>query len=460
MNTENEKRLDDLFKKKLEDPVDQIRYEEGDWDALEGMLDESRKRRSVVLLWPILSGVAAMLLIALGIWLFKPDTPRQPGNNVAGHNHKDTTNNNSKIAKANDAIIDKSNLTAGVKDTVLNKNASIAAARTGTILDATQNVVHATQARNKISNRRFVLNKKVPVVDDNVAQQQSIPSKKDDQPAYAQQPVINKKDTGSDKTIIPDKVSGDTYAINQQAAVAPAQKQASPDVTSSPSVNNTGLAANTPGKSAKVKPQLAYRPQYTLSIVAAPDLNGVSSFAQSKVGTNIGLTFALGVSRKLTVSTGALYSVKPYLTSFANYNSGSSYKWPVNPQSVTADCRMLDIPLNIGYLVYHKQQNKISVGTGLSSYIMLHESYKFTYNNQYGGASGPGNYTVPNPGKYFFGIMNLNATYERQLNSKVGISIQPYLKVPLSNVGYSQVKLQTTGVAVGLSWNLNSLKTP
>ena len=42
MNTENEKRLDDLFKKKLEDPVDEIRYEEG------GLPAEVRKARGSV----------------------------------------------------------------------------------------------------------------------------------------------------------------------------------------------------------------------------------------------------------------------------------------------------------------------------------------------------------------------------------------------------------------------------
>jgi len=460
MNTENEKRLDDLFKKKLEDPVDEIRYEEGDWDALEGMLDKSRKKKGIVLLWPILSGVAALLLIALGIWLFKPKANGQPDNNMAAHSTRDTIIDNSKIANTKDTILDKNKAIASVRDTILDKKASISATKKDTILDKIPTIAHTNKTNTKTDNTHFATNKKVPAVNNNL-QQTIAPVKKDNQPAYVQQPVVNKKDASPDKAALPNKLSDDNYAANQQTVVTPPQKQTpQPVITPPPAANTAGLAANTPAKVNKTRPQMAYRPQYTLSVVAAPDLNGVSSFAQSKVGTNIGLTFAVGVSRKLTITTGALYSVKPYLTSFANYNTGSGYKWPVDPQSVTADCRMLDIPLNIGYQVYHKQQNKISIGTGLSSYIMLHESYKFTYNNTYGGASGPANYTVPNPGRYFFGVMNLNATYERQLNSKVGISIQPYLKVPLSNVGYSQVKLQTTGVAVGLSWNLNSLKTP
>lgn len=450
MNTENEKRLDDLFKKKLEDPVDEIRYEEGDWDALEGMLDKSRKRKAVVYLWPILSGVAALLLIFLGWWMFSTKNGNQAGDTFASSRTKDTITGNNKIASVHDTILDKTKVTASVKDTILDKTVSIATTKKDTILDKTQAIAHTV-----------AVHKNIPVLKKNAIPQQVSPLKKDNQAIFAQQVAVPKKDTILDKSLKQNKVNNDAYAANQQPTVTPAQRPVQQSVTPPAVSNDAGLAANTPAKP-KIKPQMAYRPQYTLSVVAAPDLNGVNSFAQSKVGTNIGLTFAAGLSRKLTVSTGALYSVKPYLTSFSNYKTGSAYQWPVDPQSVTADCRMLDIPLNVAYQVYHKQQNKISIGTGLSSYIMLHESYKFTYNNnyQYGGASGPANYTVPNPGRYFFGVMNLNATYERQLNSKVGISIQPYLKVPLSNVGYSQVKLQTTGIAVGLSWNLNSLTKP
>jgi hypothetical protein len=119
---------------------------------------------------------------------------------------------------------------------------------------------------------------------------------------------------------------------------------------------------------------------------------------------------------------------------------------------------MLDIPLNIGYQVFNKHQNKIIIGTGLSSYIMLHESYKFSYASA--SAAGPASYTVANSNGYYFGVLNLNATFERRLNSKVGVDIQPYIKLPLTNIGYSQVRLQTTGIAVGLHWNLNSLTKP
>ncbi|MDP9079227.1 MAG: hypothetical protein M3O71_17500 [Bacteroidota bacterium] len=434
MNTENDKRLDDLFKKKLEDPVDEIRYEEGDWDALEQMLDKP-KRKGIIFLWPFISSVAAIALLFFGWWMFKNQAGTKPDKDqtqvAARHNKVDTIVEHNQVAAHNTK-----------KDTIVEHTA--------------------------LQLQAVVKNKPIDTIVEHKALKQTgtpvqkvVRSFNDDKSLFAASAQKQRKDTIIEKNAIRNnRMADELVAMNAVPAVSKgvAGDKAVKSIELPRPVVRPGASQMAGLNGKKGRTSLAYRPQYTLSVIAAPDFNGVGSFQQSKVGTNIGMTFAVGLSKKFTITTGALYSVKPYLTNFNNYNTGSTYKWAVNPINVTADCRMLDIPLNVGYQVYHRSQNKISVGTGLSSYLMLHESYKFQY--EYGGPQGPTNYTVAKPGKYFFGIVNLNATYERQVTSKVGVSIQPYLKLPLSNVGYSQVKLQTTGVAVGLSWNLNSLTKP
>ncbi|WP_428330856.1 hypothetical protein [Mucilaginibacter sp.] len=412
MNTDKEKRLDDLFKKKLDDPVDEIRYEEGDWDSLEQMM-EKPKRRAIVYWLPILSSVAALLLLFLGWWTFKPQTITKPIKNQlqAVQTHK-----NIDSITALKATQQQASPIQKVQSTI---NYAATAGRV---------------KRVKVNNGG-ALNTS-PVNNGHIV---AVPNN---------QQANNQLGSDPDKMLVAVKpepvyrVSGiDAKSISLVSLKRP--------------VYNSGSLLSKGKNGLKVKPP--YHSQYALSVLAAPDVNGVgSSFTQGKVGTNIGLMFSAGIARKLTISTGALYSVKPYSTSFGNYHT--PYQFKVDPTSVMADCRMLDIPINIGYQVYNKHQNKISVGTGLSSYIMLHENYKFNY--EYANTTGPVNYIVPNSNKYFFGVLNLNATYQHQVNSKVGISIQPYVKLPLTNIGYSQVKLQTTGVAIGLTWNLNSLTKP
>ena len=417
MNNEKDKELDDFFRRGLEDPVENTGYMDDDWDKMEQLLDKPKKRGVIVYWLPILSGVAALLLLFLGWWAFRPAI----------------SNNNQKPLQA---VVKHQKLDTGMNGGLIRQQI---AGRQNTQPTATI----AATTKNGKSNGSNSMGKTLFTSSAYGARRDTAGAFKNssiDTPVPNVLATVDNKVNGISPSITGIAQSFDKTNVKDSAAIP------------------RELAVTPPVKTNKIKVKVrpAFHPQYALSVLAAPDINGVSSFQQSKVGTNLGLGFSAGISRKLTVSTGVLYSVKPYITAFANYHTG--YQFQVNPVNVTADCRMLDIPLNIGYQLYNKHQNKISIGTGLSSYIMLHENYKFNYADSY--ATGPASYTVPRSGKYFFGVANLNATYERQLNEKMGISVQPYLKLPLTDIGYSQVRLQTTGVAVGITWNLNSLSKP
>ncbi|MDB5139917.1 MAG: hypothetical protein JWR12_1833 [Mucilaginibacter sp.] len=414
MNNEKDKRLDELFRKSLKDPVDETRYREGDWGALEQMLGQDKKRKGIIYWLPILSSVAALLLLFLGWWTLRAPqkADHKAQNNLQAINHQKhaTTETGTSVHQPGNQ----------------NKNTPQASTYT-------DNINHG----KKSSNNKLFITRVVP----------------------GHLPIVAGNNIAGAKNVDANNMNEALSAQNRLPVFEPEQGIKGTVTPEDLLKNNAGYIAslNTDknGKS-KIKPVNAFRPQYALTVLAAPDINGVGSFQQSKVGTNVGLQFSAGVTKKLTITTGAMYSAKPYTMGFENYHT--LYQFSETPVNVTADCRMLDIPINVGYQVYNKHQNKISLGTGLSSYIMLHESYKFNYSDPY--ASGPTAYTVPHSNKYFLGVFNLNATYDHQINSKVAIEIQPYLKLPLTNIGYSQVRLQSTGVAVGLHWNINSLLKP
>jgi cytoskeletal protein RodZ len=416
--------IDSFFKHKLADPVDETAYREEDWDALEKMMDKG-KRRGIIYWLPLLSGVAALVLIVLGWWLFKPETDNQQ-------------NTQTQIAKTS-----KHNQQQQVDS--INKNTT-----TGTI----PALVAAPQPKNRTEQQMpknnhvntppqitFVERKADAPVAGN--DQQNMP-----QPTAKEQPVAN----ATALPIAGNVVAGTdtTKAVLAANNPAPLPEQRNTDMP------EKGMAAAAKTKKVNDGSSIFGRPQFALTIMGAPDINGVNSFSQSKAGTNIGLLFSASFN-KLTVSTGVAYSVKPYRIAYAN-NSYGNYYFGTDPTSVLADCRMLDIPFNVDYQFFNKNQNKISIGTGLSSYIMLQENYTYQYANP--GTLGPRGYSIASPGKYFFGIVNLQATYKRQINSKVGLSLQPYLKLPLGDVGASKVRLQSAGVALGVSWSINQLKKP
>lgn len=422
-----EKNIDKLFKHGLEDPVDETAFREGDWDAFEQLLDKD-KRRGKVLWLPILSSVAAILIAVFGWWMFRPQV----------------TKNNAQIAQQQTKVTQEQKLQpiitdraqkAGEQVATLHKPETNSAHETGKLF--TQPRPNKAQDQQHVNSvvidTREITN--IPAntvaVTPTVSGQSSIYNMRDDEPLTAH---------GLASEITP--ISSNNTPVIASVNILPEATDA--DATAAPKA----IIKKSGGSS--------FRPQFALTVLAASEKNGVGSLQNTNSGSNISLLFSVGV-KKFTVSTGASYSLKPYTLPFDQYHT--AYQFKNAPEYVSADCRVLDIPINIDYQVYKRAGNKISVGTGLSSYIMMHESYNYDYGSS-GSATGPASYTVKNQGKYLFSIMNLAATYQRQINSKVGISLQPYLKVPLSNIGYSQAKVETFGVAVGLNWNINSLTKP
>lgn len=417
-----EQDIDKIFRQKLGEPVDQPAYREDDWNALEQLLDGGKKRRGVVYWLPILSGVAALLLLVLGWWLFKPqatDDVQKPKNQMANVQQlkKQQPTNTDELTAINNAQkpIDNSS-PIGVNNI------------------KAQQPVQKQQVNNYVKMDNIV-NKDMPVF----------------------QPSVVFPDQN---TTLANNTSPELVAVKPSLQINTA---ANIGKVSAKNIITNDYAKSLAVKRNKITTMSSFsHPQYALTIMGAPDINGVNSFQQSKTGTNVGLLFSIGIN-KLTLTTGVSYSYKPYNTPFNGYQNSSStyssgYYFRANPINVLADCRMLDIPLNIDYQLFNKNKNKLSIGTGLSSYIMLKESYAYEYANP--AAVGPRGYNIASPGQYLFGVLNLQATYKRQVNAKVGVSVQPYLKLPLGEVGASQVRLQSAGVAVGLSWNINSLTKP
>jgi hypothetical protein len=407
-----EQDIDKIFRQKLGDPVNQTAYREDDWNALEQLLDKNKKRRGVIYWLPVLSSVAAILLLVLGWWLFKPqasDGAQKPTKQLA---------NVQQLKKQQAPNIDEPKAKNNIEQPVA-----------VSVPQLTKNSKSAVQipAQEIAINKAFKMPKLVS----------------DDLPVA--QPVA----------VPGQNTTPELLAVNRGLQIN--------STTRSGNVSVKNIITNDYAKSLaanrnKVTTTSSFsHPQFALTVMGAPDINGVNSFQQTKTGTNVGLLFSVGFN-KLTVTTGVTYSYKPYnVIANSSYQIGG-YTFRNNSTNVLADCRMLDIPINIDYQLFNKNQNKISIGTGISSYIMLKESYSYEYANAYG--QGSRNFNIASPGKYLFGIMNLQATYTRQVNAKVGVSVQPYFKLPLGEVGASEVKLQSAGVAIGLSWNINSLTKP
>jgi hypothetical protein len=421
-----EKGIDDIFKHGLQDPVNEPGFSERDWDVLENMLDEKNGTVAKVAWLRYISVAAAVVIIAFCWWMFKPAA----------------TNTPPEVAKT------KSGNQVPVIDSVSDEQKQIAGLPQKNEGEVNKSGTAENSAEMKLAGKKeptLAINNSV--VKGTINERVLLPDDKATDLGLIAQPGIK------------DINAGDFIIASQppRALINPVDARnidlKDIDVALKSSFRPLAASKVPVIKKAGVS---SLRPQFALTVLASPELNGIGSLRSASRGNNVGLLLTVGV-KKFTLTTGASYTVKPYSLPYSQYPS--NYSYGNAPQTVTADCRMLDIPINLGYQVFNRAGNKITLGTGVSSYVMTHETYTYDYA---AGAKvyGPSFYAAAGGSKYLFSIMNLQATYERKINSKFGLSIQPYYKVPLSEIGYSRVKVQTFGVALGINWNINSLTKP
>ncbi|MBS7566794.1 hypothetical protein KHS38_20480 [Mucilaginibacter sp. Bleaf8] len=410
MKEPDENKLDKLFRDGFAGSEKRVAFREEDWAAMEKLLDKkSGKRAGAYRFIYYASGIAAVLLLVLGLYFF--NGKQQHTDN---RQQKLTKNSPYKPKKHNDQSGQVSHHPVSgplVKPEQLVNRSSrksksffpLSAARKGRYPDAKQDLL----------------------IQETVAQ-------------------------------TPDSMIAPPTAI---LAENQTQTDRAPD-----SAIDTGNTATAPietanpldKKTKSIKPYLRNKPQFTLSILAAPDLNNTGSFAGGQVGTNVGIQLGLQLTKRFSIATGFGYAAKPYRASGFAYSN--AFQPPVPPTSIAANCKVLDIPVNVNYQLYAKGRDAITVGTGLSSYLMLREHYRFDYDNTPGLA--PFRLDIANQNQHWFGVLNINATYQRRINSKFSAVAQPYLKLPLTGIGNGNVNLRSAGVALGVSWNINTFGKP
>jgi cytoskeletal protein RodZ len=448
---EKDEELDKLFRKGAGDPANEPVYREADWEAMEQLLDQRKKRGGIVYWLPRLGSVAAVLLLSLLAWLlFRPHPVKQSNDQqVASVHSKPDTGISSAAARHETADSSKQKI-----HTPANLAQNSDHPGEGKKTDRSFPYLpegHAAKTPGKSSTNVFV-NNNAPVSKDNEETGTAALKNNDSTNVLA----ANADKTNAGQTAA-QTADGNVNAPANNTALAHDKGNIAQTGIQQDNGNTKGLANN--GSKPKAKAASvsggASHAIFAITAIASSDMNGISPLNSGRLGGNFGGLLSVSYG-KWTLSTGGMYSIKPYQESFADYHS--PYKFQTTPASVGANCRMIDIPLNLNYQVYRKGANKFTVGTGLSSYIILREDYSFNYANTY--YSGPASYSVVNRNRNVMSILNLDVTYEHQINPRFGLILQPYYKLPLTNVGFSQVKLQSTGLAVGLNMNLNPFKKP
>ncbi len=153
-----------------------------------------------------------------------------------------------------------------------------------------------------------------------------------------------------------------------------------------------------------------------------------------------------------------LRSVKKYTAPASDYAKPAHWYGP-KYESVGAVCTVLDIPVNLRFDVMLNDRRRWFISSGVSSYIMQKEYYEYQYpagviptQARYKEWSG-------STGFHRFSHLNVSVGYERNFRSdgllrRFSWQVEPFLKSPLSKLGYGKIRLTSTGVFFSLRYRL------
>ncbi|MEQ1586094.1 MAG: outer membrane beta-barrel protein [Cyclobacteriaceae bacterium] len=184
-----------------------------------------------------------------------------------------------------------------------------------------------------------------------------------------------------------------------------------------------------------------------LRALASPDFSTINFSSASSVGSNYAFLLEYQINPRLTISTGAIRSMKKYTTSEEITYSGYT------ADQLDGACRIIDIPLNVYYNFPSQSRISFYAGVGLSSYIMQQENYTYTVNYTYSSRS----YSTQVDGKNneWFKVLNLSAGIQYQMTHRVHLQAEPFVKTSLVGIGEGDVLLNSLGIFFGVKYKIN-----
>jgi hypothetical protein len=188
----------------------------------------------------------------------------------------------------------------------------------------------------------------------------------------------------------------------------------------------------------------------------SPDFSSVGLGQYTTPGVAFGLVAHYQLNKRISVAAGIVKSNKRYVAAGKDYNPPAGY-WEnktngVIPVEVNGACNMLEIPLTIQYKFSRRKDNSMFITGGLSSYVMLNETYDYTFQNTNPGAAN--SWTSKGSSSYLFSVVNISVGYEHAISSRFDVGIEPYIKIPIAEIGWTNIKLFSTGASITLRFNL------
>jgi len=204
--------------------------------------------------------------------------------------------------------------------------------------------------------------------------------------------------------------------------------------------------------------------RWNVMLSVSPDFSTTDLDKFTTPGTAFGIAAYYAINNKFSISAGVVKSSKFYWDSGDEYKPNQAGFWTkktngVVPTKIEGSCSVLEIPIGLQYYFISSKKSKLYFASTFSSYIMLKESYQYSFDAPNPGATDSWN--AKKTSYSLFSIANLAVGYERSISNRIMIGVSPYFKIPMSGVGsWANVKLYSTGAAFTLRYQFQKKKKP
>lgn len=430
--------MDNKIRKAAE--TDSHRFQLKDWQKMEALLDEhlpqEKKRRRFIFIF-----LFSALIVATGIFLVQRFSTKSAS--IADQTQK-TEQNNINISSA-----DKNEKGASIE----NKNISGESVDKKTYPDdltQLQDNISAPIATREVKKKAFIT-KKTTIPENQVTLFPNITGSKRERSNNVD--PIKKTDVLSfdNSTKSSEPENNDNISI-QSITDLPEKKDTSITNTGKKEIKidsaEISVETKTPEKQNITKKKDS---KFSINLSAGTDISSVGTKPEiAEIAYGLGIGYSL--SDKWTIRTGFFASRKKYEAKPGDYHPDDVNFWYYYPnmQNIDANCFVYEIPVNIVYSFGKKKDHNWFLSAGLSSFLMNKETYDYTYKNNL-GQTRYYTQTFKNEYSHIFSILNFSGGYQHTFNSRISLLAEPYIKVPLSGIGFGNVQLNSAGIMFTIS---------
>lgn len=418
----NEKKHTDPFESFFEEKANNydIPYKESDWEKLEERLDKAdalyyRRRRMT------LAAVAALLIAVLAYFTYQNHTAlnrlsEQLNEQQITQAENDTADDQSSGTLEEPVVTGKESLPTDIDTPPNNTQFNLA--------DSPQNEIDSSQHNDAIAVANQLQNEQV---------KQTISA-------------------GQTEGLFISEINCETCrtSVNE-----PGESLYEPIQITRPT-QTMAAVASIPDSDEPAAAEIRTRrkPNIAVGLIMAPDLStvgGLSNF--DNPGYKVGVTAEVKLLDRLAITGGIIHSTVNYRARDREYQTPAGYEGQtIIPQQTFAECALLDIPINLKYDVAQWGRSRFYASAGVASYIMLNEDYRFEYENY--AAGQPQEWSAKSGTKHWLSNASFSLGYEWALHPNWGVQVEPFVRLPLKEVGWGNVKLYSVGTFISLNYRL------